>query len=86
MSLELEKAHVMFKLTRKNNWGDCYDRTEHFKRFGNLDKIIKELSKIGWLIVHTKPKFIGISLNTKYKREIIEFIEIHMPYLKGMVK
>jgi len=82
----LEKAQIMFKLTRKNNWGACYDRTEHFKRFQNLDEIIKELSKIGWMIIHKKPKYTGLSLNTEFKREIIEFIEKEMPYLKGALK
>ena len=70
----------------KGNWGGKYDRTEHFKRFQNLKEIIKELSKQGWLIVHNKPKFIGISLNTKFKREIIDFIEKEMPHLKGIIK
>ena len=45
--------------------------------------MIKELSKKGWLIVHNKPKFIGISLNTKFKREIIEFIEREMTAADG---
>lgn len=85
-TLDLEKAQIMFKLTRKNNWGACYDRTEHFKRFQNLNEIIKELSKIGWMIVHKKPQYIAISLDTRFKREIIEFIEIQMPYLKGVLK
>ena len=76
----------MFKLTRKNNWGACYDRTEHFKKFLNLDNIIKELSKIGWIIIHNKPQYTSLSLNTKFKREIIGFIEQQMPYLKGMLK
>lgn len=84
--LDLEKAQIMFKLTRKNNWGACYDRTEHFKRFQNLDEIIKELSKIGWIIVHKKPQYTGLSLNTEFKREIIGFIEREMPYLKGALK
>ena len=86
MSLELEKAQIMFKLSRKNNWGNCYDRTEHFKRFQELNKIIKELSKMGWLIIHKKPNYIGISLNTKYKQEIVGFIEKEMPYLIGAIK
>lgn len=85
MSLDLEKAQVMFKLARKGNWGNCYDRTEHFKRFNNLDKIIKELSKKEWLIVYKK-KFVGISLNTKYKKEIIDFIETNIPNLKGVIR
>ncbi len=76
----------MFKLARKNNWGNKYDRLEHFKRFQNLDKIIKELSKINWIVVHKKPEFIGISLNTRYKKEIIEFIEQQMPYIKGIIE
>jgi aspartate/tyrosine/aromatic aminotransferase len=63
-----------------------YDRTEHFKRFQNLKEIIKELSKNGWVIIHKKPNYTGLSLNTKYKKEIIEFIEKEMPYLKGAIK
>ena len=87
MPSNLEKAQLMSVLARsKGNWGDKYDRTEHFKRFQNLKEIIKELSKQGWLIVHNKPKFIGISLNTKFKKEIIEFIEKERPYLKGIIK
>lgn len=86
MSLNLEKAQVMFKLARKNNWNACHDRLEHFKRFQNLNIIIKELSNTGWIIIHKKPNYTGISLNTEFKREIIEFIEIQMPYLRGMLK
>jgi hypothetical protein len=87
MTLDLEKAQLMFVLARgKGNWGEKYDRTEHFKRFQNLKEIIKELVKIGWLILHKKPNYFAISLNTQYKKEIIEFIESKMPYLKGMIK
>ena len=87
MASDLEKAQLMSVLARsKRNWGEKYDRTEHFKRFQNLKEIIKELSKQGWLIVHNKPKFTGISLNTQFKREIIEFIEREMPHLKGIIK
>ncbi|MBS3065736.1 hypothetical protein J4229_01685 [Candidatus Pacearchaeota archaeon] len=86
MIIDTEKAEIMFKLARKNNWGACYDRTEHFKRFQNLNEAIKELSKLGWLILHKKPKFLGLSLNTNYKKEIVAFIELNMPYIKGMVK
>jgi len=86
MLTDLEKAQIMFKLARKNNWGACYDRLEHFKRFQNLKEAIKELSKLGWIIIHPKGKFTGISLNTQFKKEIVEFIEKEMPYIKGMVK
>ena len=86
MVKELEKAQVMFKLARKNNWNNCYDRTEHFKRFQNLNELIKELSKKGWIIIHPKGKFTGISLSTQYKKEIMEFIEKEMSYIKGMIK
>jgi len=85
-NLDLEKAQIMFKLTRKNNWGGCYDRLEHFKRFQNLDKCIKELSKEEWLIIHNKPKYTALSLNTQFKKEIIEFIEMQMPHLKGLIR
>lgn len=86
MVLDLEKAQIMFKLARKNNWGACYDRLEHFKRFQNLDNIIKELIKIGWIIFHKKLNYKAISLNPKFKIEIIEFIELHMPYVKGVIQ
>jgi aspartate/tyrosine/aromatic aminotransferase len=86
MGSDLEKAQIMFKLSRKNNWNNCYDRTEHFKRFQDLNKILKELSNRGWIIMHNKENFTGISLNSRHKKEIIEFIEAHMPYLKGIIK
>lgn len=86
MTTDLDKAKLMYKLSvAKRNWGAKYDRLEHFKRFQDLNKIVKELSKIGWIIIHKKPKFTGISLNTKYKSQIIEFIEKHMPELKKWI-
>ena len=87
MAPDLEKAQLMSVLARgKGNWGEKYDRTEHFKRFQNLRDIIRELVKLGWVISHKKPNYEAISLNTKYKKEIIEFIELNMPYLKGIIK
>ena len=86
MTFDLEKAQIMFKLARKNNWGNRYDRIEHFKRFPNLNQIRKDLSNIGWIILHKKSKFLGISLNNGYKKEIIEFIETQMPYIKGAIR
>lgn len=87
MASDLEKAQLMSVLARsKGNWGEKYDRTEHFKRFQNLKEIIKELVKLGWVILHKKPNYQAISLNTQYKREIIEFIELKMPDLKGIIK
>ena len=86
MLTDLEKAQVMFKLARKGNWGHKYDRTEHFKRFQNLNDIIKELSNKGWLIIYKKPMFIGISLDTTHKKEIVEFIEKEMPHMKGAIQ
>ncbi len=85
MLSNLEMAQIMFKLARKNNWKACYDRTEHFKRFNNLDEAIKELSKRGWLVIHPKAKFTGISLNTEFKKEIVKFIEENMPQVKGAI-
>jgi len=87
MASDIEKAQLLSALARKKgNWGGFYDRLEHFKRFSNLKQIIKELSKKDWIFIHNKPNFTAISLNTKYKREIIEFIEEQMPYLKGLIK
>jgi len=87
MSLNLEKARLMSALARgKANWGASYDRLEHFKRFQNLKEIIKDLSKRGWLIIHKKPNYEAISLNPKYKGEIMKFIEEQIPELKGIIK
>ena len=87
MFLELEKAQLMAILARgKSNWGGKYDRLEHFKRFPNLDRIIKDLIGLKWIIYYKKPNYKAISLNPKYKREIIVFIESQMPYLKGIIK
>ena len=87
MERDLEKAQLMSVLVRsKGNWGDKYDRTEHFKRFPNLKQIIKDLSNKKWLLVHKKPKFTATSLNTKFKKEIIQFIEEQIPYIKGIIK
>jgi len=85
--MEKEKAQLMFKLAfSKKNWGAKYDRLEHFKRFQNLDKLIKELNKIRGLLITKRPDYIGISLNTQFKKEIIEFIELHMPEVRGWIK
>lgn len=87
MASDLEKAQLMSVLARgKANWGNSYDRLEHFKKFQNLKEIVKELSKLGWIIMHKKGKFTGISLNPKYKKEIIEFIEQKMPEIQGVIK
>jgi len=85
MLINLEMAQIMWKLARKGNWGDCYDRLEHFKRFQNLDNALKELEKKRWILLHKKP-FKVISLNTKHKKEIVEFIEREMPYSKGGIR
>lgn len=85
--MEKEKAQLMFKLAfSKKNWGAKYDRLEHFKRFQNLNNIVRELNKIGWVLIIKKSSYTGISLNTKFKKEIIEFIELHMPQIKGWIK
>ena len=86
MGNEVEKANILFKLIRKDNWNNCYDRLEHFKRFPDLREIVSELSNIGWIIVHKKPKFIGIALNTQFKKEIMDFIEMWMPHLKDRIE
>ena len=78
--MEREKAQLMFKLAySKKNWGAKYDRLEHFKRFPNLKQIMKDLEKRGWLLIKKKPSYVGISLNPSCKKEIIEFIEKHIP-------
>ena len=86
MSLDLEKAQIIRKLARKDKWGAKYDRTEHFKRFQNLNQCIKDLEKIGWILVHKKGKFTGLSLNTSHKTEIRDFIVSHIPEMQGVIR
>ena len=69
MSIDKEKAQVMFKLTRKNNWDSCYDRTEHFKRFQNLNQIIKDLSRIGWIFFIKNPTTLPFHLIRASKKK-----------------
>jgi len=80
-----EKAHLLFKLIRgKSNWGACYDRLEHFKRFSK--EAIDELAKTRWIIPKKKTNYTGISANPEFKKEIIEFIEKNIPHLTGELK
>ena len=82
--MEKEKAQLMFKLAySKKNWGAKYDQIEHFKRFPNLKKIIRKLENIKWLLIKKKPNYTGISLNPKFKKEIIEFIETHIQDIRN---
>ncbi len=84
--MKKEKAELMFKLARsKKNWGAKYDRLEHFKRFLDLNKMVKELENIGWLLVKKKANYTGISLNPRFKTKIVEFIEEQMPEVKGWI-
>jgi len=84
--MKKEKAQLMFKLAySKKNWGAKYDRLEHFKRFPDLKRIVKELENLKWLIVKKKANYIGISLNPKFKKEIIEFIEEQIPEARGWI-
>jgi len=85
MPTDLDKAKLMYKLAiAKRNWGAKYDRLEHFKRFRDLDKMVKELTNLSWIILYRKPNYKAISLNPRYKKEIISFIEKQIPELKGM--
>jgi len=46
MATNLEKAKIMLVLARrKGNWGEKYDRLEHFKRFQNLKILRKRIFK-----------------------------------------
>ncbi|MDP4039571.1 MAG: hypothetical protein Q8P57_03260 [Candidatus Pacearchaeota archaeon] len=85
LNLDIEKAQTMHKLARKDNWRAKCDRTEHFKRFQNLDKCVKELAKIRWILIHKKGRFTSLSLNTQHKSEIRDFIVSHIPEMQGVV-
>ena len=41
------------------------------KRFQNLDKCIKELERIGWILLYKKERFAGLSLNTRFKSMVV---------------
>ena len=84
MPTDFDKAKLMYKLAvAKRNWCAKYDRLEHFKRFQDLDKMIKELTNKGWIIFHKKQNYKAISLNPQHKKDIAEFIEKYITELKG---
>ena len=58
---------------------------DDLERFQNLNQCVKELSKISWILIHNKPNYTGISLNPKFKKEIVEFIEKQMPDARGWI-
>ena len=87
MGYEKEAAMLLFKLARsKGNWGAKYDRLEHFSRFPNIKQIIKEFSNKGWILIKKKPDYTGISLNPRFKREILGFIREQLPEFKGHIR
>ena len=88
MPTDRERAFLMFKLAKSKGgcWGAKYDRLEHLKKFQDLDRIVKEMGNLGWIIIHKKSNYTGISLNPHYKKEIVEFIEKHLPEMKGILK
>ncbi|MFC1666132.1 hypothetical protein ACFLZF_00240 [Nanoarchaeota archaeon] len=84
--MKKETAQLMFKLAfSKKNWGAKYDRLEHYKRFQNLKKITKNLTKQNWILIQHKPNYTNISLNPKFKKQIIEFIEDNLPEVRGII-
>ena len=85
VNIEIETANLFRKLARKGNWDNCYDRLEHFKRFSNLKEIIKIYNNKKWLIIKKKPNYTGISLNTQFKKGIIDFVEKNDPSLSGYI-
>lgn len=88
MATDEEKAFLMFKLAKSKGgcWGAKYDRLEHLKKFQDLDKIVKEMGNLGWIIINKKPNYTGVSLNSHYKKEIVEFIEKNLPEMRGILK
>jgi len=86
MSIDVEKAQIMLKPAKKRNWNNRYDRLEHFKRFPNLKRAIKELENQDFVLVRKKSNFTGISLDSSYKKEVVEFIKKQLPHLRDLVK
>ncbi len=81
--IKKEMAQLMYKLAySKGNWGAKYDRLEHFKRFQNLKEIVKVLHKKDWLLIQKKSTYTNISLNPKYKKDIVEFIEEELGFVR----
>jgi len=75
------KAKILFKLARKEIYGGKHlslDLLKHgFKGHekGEVDKIVEELTKVGWLL--TKPAHYGkqVMINLNHSKEIKDFIK-----------
>jgi hypothetical protein len=85
LSDEQIRADIMSTLLRKNCWGAKYLPVDtiinwlgkHVKRDGKrVEKIIKEMTKEGYLFVHKKGG--TISLNPSRSREIAEYIQKYL--------
>jgi len=86
LSDEQVKADIMYRLFRKDCWGAKYLPVntivhwigKHVKRNGKrVEKMIRELVKEGYLLVHKKGG--TISLNSTRSHEISEYIEKNSP-------
>jgi len=82
MSIEIDKAKLLYNLLRRKKIGGNYDRLEHLKRFDK--KAINDLFKQGLLISPAKKKFITISVNPRKVEEAKEFVRNTLPELKGI--
>jgi len=84
------KAEILNKLVRRGCWGGRYLPLEtlihwlskKIKRNGRrIKRLIKELVKEGYILIHKKGK--TISLNPHYKKQIIEYIERTFKEMEG---
>ena len=80
MKNELLKAQLLFKLYRKAIWGGRHTPLRNlFHLAGNIaikesKKVLKELNKLGWILIKVSTGEEHISLNPHKNKEIKEFI------------
>ena len=83
------KAVLLEKLYRKGKWGGSHTASDNIKRWilprnlgkngRRVDRALKELIRVGWII--QKPTHYGeqISLNPRFKSQIEGWIQTHYP-------
>ena len=78
------KAHILYKLARKNRWGGKHTELIHVRSAlpkehrREAEKLAKELADSGFLTWLMKTGQIHVSLQPSRRREIVEFVEKYL--------
>ncbi|MDG6943355.1 MAG: hypothetical protein JRM94_04700 [Nitrososphaerota archaeon] len=84
------KASILFKLHRRGNWGASHTAFDNLQKgfrdadLGKhggkrLDKLARELIRLGWVLSHPTGYGLQVSLNPRRNEEITAFMKRFFP-------